>query len=228
MLALMVLLGHAPEMVDGNRHRELLTLLFHTASLGEVAVAGFLVLSGFLILQSWQQRPQLGDFLRKRVLHIYPAFVVASLISAFIVGPLGAQSPTHYLAEINPVLLTKSIALLRMPDVPGTFLGQPHGSVNGAMWTIEMEFRCYLLVALLGLCGLSKNRYLWLGLSVLILGLFAFPHLKTIRFRGERLLFANFPAFVRLLGFFLAGGCFYFENASVLRDVVVGSPPLSW
>lgn len=209
MLALAVLLGHAPEMVDGDKSREPLTVVFGTQTLGGAAVAGFFLLSGFLILQSWQRRPQLGDFLWKRVLRIYPAFLVASLVSALLVGTLGAASATRYLSEIKPTLLVKSALLLRIPDVPPTFTEQPHGSVNGAMWTIEHEFRCYLLVALLGLCGLSNRRFLWLGLSTALLGLYALVPLGDLGFRGERLLFASFPAFVRLFGLFLAGGCFY-------------------
>ena len=216
MLALMVLLGHAPEMVDGDKHREPLTMLFHTETLGSVAVAGFFVLSGFLILQSWQRRPRLGDFFWKRVLRIYPAFLVASLISALLVGALGASSEAHYLSEIKPTLLLKSMLLLRIPDVPATLTEQPHGSVNGAMWTIEHEFRCYLLVAFLGICGLSNKRTWWLTLCVALCGLYSFAHLEDLGFRGERLLFANFPSFVRLLGLFLAGGCFY-----LFRDRII-------
>ncbi len=217
MLALLVLLGHAPEMLDGNKSREPLTILFHNPnlSLGSAAVAGFFLLSGYLILLSWERRPQLGDFLAKRALRIYPAFLVASLISAFIVGAFGAPKATEYLSQIKLTLLIKSALLLRIPDVPPTFIHQPTGSVNGAMWTIEFEFRCYLLVAFLGLCGLSKRRYLWLALSVLLLVLCVWPALENLNFRGERLLFAHLPSFACLTGTFMAGGCFYLFRDSI-------------
>ncbi len=52
IFASLVLLSHSSELVDGDRHRELLTRVFGTISLGEVAVNGFFLLSGFLIIQS--------------------------------------------------------------------------------------------------------------------------------------------------------------------------------
>ncbi|MET0220344.1 MAG: hypothetical protein ABW213_06795 [Tardiphaga sp.] len=41
--ATMVVLSHAPELVDGNRSREILTREFHTLSFGEVGVDGFFI-----------------------------------------------------------------------------------------------------------------------------------------------------------------------------------------
>jgi len=86
ILAGLVMLSHAPTLIDGDRHRELLTMLFGTQPLGAMAVDGFFLLSGFLIVQSWATDPNLGRFLLKRVLRIYPAFIVASIVSVFLVA----------------------------------------------------------------------------------------------------------------------------------------------
>jgi hypothetical protein len=37
----MVIVSHAPELLDGNRSREILTQVFHSISFGELAVSGF-------------------------------------------------------------------------------------------------------------------------------------------------------------------------------------------
>jgi peptidoglycan/LPS O-acetylase OafA/YrhL len=75
---------------------------------------------------------------------------VASVISAFIVGPLGAN-PSHYFANFDLLNFATSALMLEVPSVPDVFVGQPYPLVNGALWTISREFSCYLIVLALGL-----------------------------------------------------------------------------
>lgn len=213
LLATLVILGHSPELIDGNRDRDILTSIFHTLSFGELAVDGFFLLSGYLIVQSWERSPDLINFLKKRILRIYPGFIVATLVCGLIVGPLGA-SPPEYFAQFNIFAFLKGMLFLQGPSVPPVFAGQPYPSVNGAMWTIAYEFRCYLMVALLGLCGIVKRPRQWLIFSVVILILSLFPSVVSkISFPGSGFLFGYPSHLIRLLPFFSAGGCFYlFRN----------------
>jgi peptidoglycan/LPS O-acetylase OafA/YrhL len=73
--ASLVILSHAPELQDGDRRHELLTQIFGTISFGEMAVQSFLLISGYLIVKSWQERPQVAVFLTHRILRIYPGCV---------------------------------------------------------------------------------------------------------------------------------------------------------
>src|SRR5215468_1030364 len=74
-LAGAVLFSHCFELIDRGRIREPLDRLFHTFSAGDLAVDGFFVLSGYLILQSWTNDPHAGRYLARRALRIYPAFL---------------------------------------------------------------------------------------------------------------------------------------------------------
>ena len=72
----------------------------HAAELtaGDFAVDGFFVISGYLILQNWNQQPIVGAFLVKRMLRIIPAFLAAYLVAARLAitvgaGPYGASHP---------------------------------------------------------------------------------------------------------------------------------------
>lgn len=77
LLASLVIVSHTPEMLDGNRSRELLTMLFGTLSFGELAVDGFFIISGFLIAKSMILGGSLKVFFVKRVARIVPGFMAA-------------------------------------------------------------------------------------------------------------------------------------------------------
>ena len=135
VLASLVILSHAPELVDGDRHRELLTRAFGTLSFGELAVDGFFILSGFLICQSWANAPKFRPFLVKRVLRIFPGFIVASLVCALLV-PVLVTDLGSYFGQFRWDRFSTGVALLRVPVVP-TIFSKPYAGVNGSVWTIE-------------------------------------------------------------------------------------------
>lgn len=206
LLALLVLLSHSAELADGNRSREILTQLFHTLSFGEFSVDGFFLLSGFLIAQSWVSTPVLGVFLQKRVLRIFPGFLAASLICGLVVGPLAADA--GYLGRLAPATVLRDMLLLQAPSVTGVFSGQPHPVLNGSMWTISLEFFCYLSVAGLGMIGAVRRRPVWLALAVTSVGI-AFAQRAGLLQLATPAVLDWADGLVRLIAFFLAGGAFY-------------------
>jgi peptidoglycan/LPS O-acetylase OafA/YrhL len=212
LFATLVVIGHAPEMIDGGRVREPLTVVFHTLSLGELSVDGFFLLSGYLITKSMVQTKSLGGYLERRILRIYPAFVVANLLGAFLLAPFVGAHPLHWL----PKTLV-SMVYLKRASFPGQLVGLPIPDLNGSMWTIPYEFRCYLLIAMLGVAGWLLRRKLILvitaaALVLCVVGTFPWANAKI-----EALAFS--PVIVGLVGspwqtlrlttIFLIGACFY-------------------
>ncbi|MGY2049901.1 acyltransferase family protein [Methylobacterium sp. JK268] len=164
VLAALVVVSHAPELVDGDRSREILTRLFGTLSFGEVAVDGFFLLSGYLITRSVLGSASLPEFLGKRVLRIYPAYLVSSLVCIAVVAPLAGGD----LGSVRIPDMLGRLLVLGVPSVPHVFGGLPYPVLNGSAWTIAYEFGCYLLAAGLGLCGaLGPNRRFLAMLAVL-------------------------------------------------------------
>ena len=88
VFASLVIISHAHEIKDGDRSNEILTTIFGSISFGELAVDCFFVISGYLITKSWLENPRFSAFLSSRILRIFPAFIVASLLCALILGPL--------------------------------------------------------------------------------------------------------------------------------------------
>jgi len=213
VLALLVILSHSPCLIDGNGDaREPLMQVFGTLSLGELAVDGFFLLSGYLIMQSWVSQPQAWPFLKKRALRIYPGFIVACLVSAFIVGPLGAD-PAVYFNAFDMTAFVKGLLFLNIPAVPAVFAGTHYDIVNGSMWTICKEFSCYLLVLAAGVTGALRWRHFCLAAATGVFLSFAW-----LKFKFE-------PAGdLRLATFFLSGACYYVYRDQIrFKGVALGA-----
>ena len=71
LFAVLVILSHSFELVDGNRSRELLTRIFGTISFGQLGVDGFFLISGYLITKSFQETSSVGQYVLKRVLRVF-------------------------------------------------------------------------------------------------------------------------------------------------------------
>jgi len=209
LFATAVLLAHAPALLDGNLSRELVHRFTHSPmTFGSVSVDGFFLLSGFLIVQSWQRDPHLLSFLQKRVLRIVPGYMVAAVLSTIAVGLLAPGVP-HFFLHLGWRFVA-SLLLLDGPATPPVFPGFHYAAVNGSMWTVPYEFHCYLLVALCGLCRILRRPVLWLAIAVVLLTIITSATLQVLvtwpRFYG---LTGEPDEVYRLTATFFIGGCFY-------------------
>lgn len=230
LFASLVIVSHTPEIYYGNRNREILTQFFGSISFGEVAVNAFFVISGYLITASFIGSRTPLSYLKKRVARIYPGFLCAYLICVLIVAPIGGARMPEYPGEFVSIIVRA--LLLQTPDVGTVFNGTPYPYLNIAMWTISLEFKCYLLIFLIGCMGLLENRSLIFVSAALLLtstlfvsdtyhpfnydlysnpmpNVFSLTELNTM-------LFGNKKEWIRLTGIFLAGSCFYLFRDKIL------------
>jgi peptidoglycan/LPS O-acetylase OafA/YrhL len=110
---------------------------------------------------------------------------------------------THYIGHLQDLLF------LNPPTAPpNIFQGQPYPKVNGSLWTIVHEFRCYILVAVLGVMGGLKRSTTWFIISAFVFIVHNLPLATCFPHFSED--FAHQVGdLIRLLTFFCAGGCFY-------------------
>jgi peptidoglycan/LPS O-acetylase OafA/YrhL len=152
--ALAVLISHSLPLTG---HRE----EFGQETLGLIGVAVFFAISGFLVSRSWSFQPTLRAFVVKRGLRLYPALVVVLLVTVFVLGPIVTTlSTSSYLRapETRGYFLHNAVLQTRY-ELPHVFGSVPYrGVVNGSLWTLPVEVKCYLFVAALGLVGLIGRR----------------------------------------------------------------------
>jgi peptidoglycan/LPS O-acetylase OafA/YrhL len=135
-------------------------------TLGGFAVGAFFSLSGLLVGRSALRRTT-GAFVRARAARVLPAYWTALALSAFVAGWLGwayeRRSLSGYL-NLNPggpVLYVVRNAMLPVEFFHasnGAFAATtPYGVatgqswLNGSLWTLPYEIRCYAVVAIVAL-----------------------------------------------------------------------------
>ncbi len=212
VLAASVALLHSYVLLSGSDAQEPISRLTHGQASGGTAVPFFFAISGFLVTQSWQRSRSALSYLKKRVLRLYPAFIVVSLFCALVVGPLGADNVANYFRHLDPLRFVAYMLLLVGPYLPPIFLHLPlPNAVDGSFWTLRYEFECYLLIVLLGWAGAVSRRGWVAALFVAVFALFMVQTHTAHRFLPDREwhLLGNPAKWPGLLVYFVGGMALY-------------------
>ena len=160
MLASTVMFSHGWDLTQAARGLDPSVAIL-SFPVSRLAVFLFFTLSGFLVAGSLVKRgpaafaiaralrllPGLWAMLLVLPLVLWAAFGTVSL-AAFLADPL-----THRFVWRNALLLGGEYRL------PFVFAGHPvPGVANGSLWTIPLEVRCYIALALTGAIGLLLPR----------------------------------------------------------------------
>ena len=133
---------------------------FGLHSAGGIAVVIFFVISGYLVTSSWYNDPHFLRFSLRRILRIWPALVAVTVLTAYGLGTWVTELPKDDYVTHRATFDYLNILRMRIHYVlPGVFEHNPYArGVNGSLWTIPLEVRCYIVLALVGLIGLLKNK----------------------------------------------------------------------
>jgi peptidoglycan/LPS O-acetylase OafA/YrhL len=222
--ALMVIFSHA-FTTTGTHEPQPIHFGKTGVTWGHIGVAIFFVTSGFLVTESWRRRPGAGGFLRKRLLRIWPAFLVVIALSVFVVGPLVTDRSLHgyFTSPQTWRYLWHNAAMSPITYLlPGVFRHQPLNGVNGSLWTLPFEVLAYL--ALLGL-AVSRLLRRWVLAVLLVVGLVFYEH--SVAYRSWPLdVHVNglwLYDFVRLEVWFVAGALLALLKDRVVRRHALGA-----
>lgn len=146
-----------------------------------LGVAIFFAISGYLIFGSWRRRPDPVTYFASRAARILPALALVTVLTVLVIGPiattasLGAYASSGetwaYLANLFPVLPQYSL--------PGVFTELPYPDVvNGSLWTLRVEFLCYLAVAALAFVP-ARARPIAIGVAGLLAAVLTMLQLRV-------------------------------------------------
>lgn len=155
--ASLVLLSHCWPLTQGTSDNEPAMRLFGL-EMGRMAVCVFFALSGFLVATSWERRPNIRTFALARARRVFPGLVVMLLALVLILGPIvTTASLSEYFSQRKTwsyLMFNATLYELRW-GIPGVF---DSTALNGSLWTLPVEVRCYLALGLLGLTGALRRR----------------------------------------------------------------------
>ncbi len=204
ILASSVIISHGYDLTTGSVRRDYcFNLTGH--SFAWYAVNGFFTVSGFLVSVSLFRRNNVIDFVRARVLRIYPGLLLmvfsVTLIMGLFFSTLTFMQFIMHHQTLRFVLGNSSLLNVQFP-LPGVFLHNASpNSVNGSLWTLPYEAMMYVLLAGLAMIGGIKSKRVLTG-SLIMAGcvyimIFILPeHIRHLSY------------FVRVANFQRLGFCF--------------------
>lgn len=155
--------------------------------IGQFGLATLLVISGYLITQSWERKPDVKKFFWKRALRIIPGMIASIIFVILIIGPIATDLNIHeYFTNLLDISTWTAVPFYTNGEALGLFTTNPVNYVNAPLWTIPFEFMLYLIIASLGMAGilLRKKSMLPLIFSTALLWALWYenPALNKIRF----------------------------------------------
>lgn len=216
ILALFVILSHSYPIFFGmNEHGPITLNILRTETLGGIAVIGFLLISGFMTTQSIMHSKNNREFLFKRILRIFPPLILMLLMTIFVFAPMGYEgNREEYFNESVSNYFFKNLNLFGNTSysIEGVFTNNIYPSaINGSIWVLKHEFMAYIVLIVLALCNILKERKYMLGITILaiIIYVFEFNYKLTINFLTNFGVFNELNQFIKILVYFFIGASIY-------------------
>lgn len=119
------------------------------------SIGGFFAISGFTIFAAYEkQDANAKRYFTRRIYKIYLPYFVVVLFCAVTLGIISELPITDYYLDIGfykYLLANLSFCNFVCPHLPGVFTETTnlYNSVDGALWTMKVQFGCYALVPII-------------------------------------------------------------------------------
>lgn len=179
------------------------------------AVESFFIISGFLIVMSYEKTSSLHVYFSKRIRRIYPAYFTVILICAVFGFFISDSTFFEYFSADWLKYIFYNMIFLNFihGTLPGIFVNNIVQEVNGALWTIKIEVMFYVLVPLFVWLIRKTRKLPVLAIFYALAFLYKayFEHLAL--FSGNKFYDILAKQLPGQLMFFMAGAaCFYYRK----------------
>jgi peptidoglycan/LPS O-acetylase OafA/YrhL len=135
--------------------------------LGLLAVSVFFALSGYLVTPGLARSGNVIGYLSRRFMRIMPLLATVVLVTALVIGPLVSTLPaSEYFASPVTWRYLKTVTTFLSLQLPGVTDYDGGNTINGPIWTLNLEWMCYLILAALAATGILSQRWIVLAIYV--------------------------------------------------------------
>jgi peptidoglycan/LPS O-acetylase OafA/YrhL len=221
--ALLVIYYHT-FILGGFGEEPIAQFLGKQETMGNLAVIGFFVISGYLVTKSLATSPSLFSYLFKRFIRIYPGFWFCLTVTAFIFAPM-AYYGEHYslqgfsiFGEINSFqyIVRNFTTLIHQYNIGDLLNTVPYkNTFNGSLWTLFLEVKAYFFLACVALIGFHKKRRYILTFFLILWSIIIFNiPIENVSNKFVRLLVDE--SFLFYLTYFFGGVVYYYYEKEIV------------
>lgn len=174
-------------------------------------------ISGFLISDSMERSDSKVEFLKKRVLRLYPELWLCTIVNLVVLIIIARE----YLD--GSIIVWLGTQIVGIANTPACLDGFSTGSVNGALWTIFVEIQLYLLLCF-GYNFVKKMRIFQWGIMLMGgIGVNLFCDYVSKKYGGILAKLIERSFFPYLIWFIIGVFCFQYRDKIIqyLRYIVI-------
>lgn len=135
------------------------------------AVWVFFSLSGYLVTVSYYNSKSVIEYIGKRASRIFPGLLLTVILTIFLGSFVASIGFKSYWLDLVWLSYLRNILLFPIYSFGGIFIENPYsGIINGSLWTIPIEFACYLLIPILIFRKYKKTSLFLTGLAAFSTG----------------------------------------------------------
>lgn len=165
--ATLVILSHAGPLACGATNI-LVKWTSGSVSLGVVAVSIFFLTGGFYNAKSMLKKETAKQYFKARIEKIFPPLIAVVVISIAAGSFLTTCEAKEYWTDTGTWKYLGNGLLLLQHNLPGVFEGNPYNStVNGSLWTLPVEFLCYIACYLFYRLRILSNKF-WISTPIVL------------------------------------------------------------
>ncbi len=170
--ALFVIISHAYPLCKGAEYNDILSdLSRNSIAFGSLAVAIFFMSSGFFVTKSLLKSKDSKKYLHNRFIRIFPPLWFTLIVCILVCGLFfSTYSLGKYFLSSDFFKYCLNFILIPIHNLPGVFMNNIYpGVINGPLWTLPIEFVCYLVLLLVYKLNLvNKKSYKYVALLVIV------------------------------------------------------------